>query len=77
MKRLFGIAAIALALLTMEACAGRGYRRFGPRPPHPPRREAMMERYDSGRVWVPGHYRWNGHRQEWVEGRWVRAPRHD
>jgi hypothetical protein len=75
MKRLFGIGVIALALLTMDACAARGFRRFGPPPPRPPRREAMMDRYDSGRVWEAGHYRWTGHRYRWVDGRWVKLPR--
>jgi hypothetical protein len=25
-----------------------------------------------GYVWVPGHWRWNGHRHVWVDGHWVR-----
>ncbi|MDI3261352.1 YXWGXW repeat-containing protein [Aerosticca soli] len=32
-------------------------------PPPPPRR---------GYVWVPGYWRWEGHRHVWVEGYWVR-----
>jgi len=26
-----------------------------------------------GQVWVPGHWRWNGYRQVWTEGHFVRA----
>ena len=26
--------------------------------------------------WVAGYHRWDGHRYEWVQGHWERAPRH-
>jgi len=29
----------------------------------------------TGRVWVEGHYRWNGRRYVWEEGHWVRGRR--
>ena len=76
MKRLFGIGVIALALSTTVGCAMRGYGRFGPPPPPPPPREAMVGRSHAGRVWVPGYHRWTGHGYRWVEGRWVKPPRH-
>ena len=42
----------------------------------PPR--AVVEHRSSrpGRdyVWVNGYHRWDGHRHEWVEGRWERPP---
>lgn len=71
-KRLLGIAILALGLTTV-GCATRGYRRYGPPPPHH-RREVVVHVHKD-RVWVPGHYRWDGHRYKWVKGRWVRAPR--
>jgi hypothetical protein len=47
---------------------------FGPPPPPPPRaRRPPPPR--RGRVWVDGHYRWNGRRHVWQEGHWVRARR--
>ena len=70
MKRFFGIVVFALTLSTMVGCAARGYGRFGPSSPPPPRREAMVERHHARRVWVPGHYRWTGHRHVWVGGHW-------
>jgi len=35
-------------------------------PAPPPRR---------GFVWMPGYWRWNGHRHVWVKGRWERDRR--
>ena len=76
MKRTFGIVLFALTLSTMAGCAARGYGRFGPpAPPYPPR-GAMAERYNAGRVWIPGYDRWTGNRYRWVQGRWVKPPRH-
>ncbi len=75
MKRLFGIGVFALALFTMAGCAARGYGRYGP-PQYESRREAMMERNNGGRVWVPGYDRWTGNRYRREEGRWVKPPRH-
>ena len=75
MKRLLGIATVALALSTTVGCAARGYGRFGPPPPPPPPREAMVGRSHAGRVWIPGYYRWTGRGYRWVQGRWVRPPR--
>ncbi len=71
MKKLFGIGMIALAL-TSAGCAARGYYgRYGPPPP----RAAVVVEAHAGRVWIPGYYRWTGHRDRWVEGRWIRPPR--
>ncbi len=28
-----------------------------------------------GHVWIPGYHRWDGHRHEWVSGRWELRPR--
>ena len=42
--------------------------------PPPPRIVAPPPpRY--GYVWVPGYWRWNGHRHIWVSGYWVRERR--
>ena len=29
----------------------------------------------DGRVWIPGYYRWTGHRHRWVAGHWAKPPR--
>ena len=76
MKKLLGIGVFALALSTTVGCAVRGYSRYGPPPPPPPPREAMVRGSHGGRVWVPGYYRWTGNRYRWVEGRWMKPPRH-
>ena len=76
MKKLIGIGVFALALSTTVGCAVRGYGRYGPPPPPPPPHEAMVRGSHGGRVWVPGYYRWTGNRYRWVEGRWMRPPRH-
>jgi len=76
MKRLIEPGVVALALATAVGCAARGYARFAPPPPPPPPREAMMYRPQGALVWVPGYYRWDGHRYKWVRGRWVKPPRH-
>ncbi len=75
MKRLIGIGVVALALFALPGCVVRHYGRFGPPPPPPPPRGYMMMRPHAGLVWVPGYYRWTGHGQRWVEGRWERPPR--
>ena len=74
MKRVLGIGIFALALTTTAGCAARGFARFGPAPPPPPRGVMVMHAH-AGLVWVPGHYRWTGHRYRRVQGRWVRPPR--
>ena len=42
--------------------------------PPPPRYESRP-RFRKGHVWVSGHWRWQGHRQVWVPGYWMKAPR--
>jgi len=74
MKKMIGIGVLAVTLGATAGCAVRGYAHFGPPPPPPPR-GAMVMRPHAGPVWVPGYYRWTGHRQRWVPGRWVRPPR--
>ena len=73
MKRLLSIGIFALALTAGSANAVEIYVRFGP--PRPPR-EVMMVRPGPGYVWVPGNYRWNGHRHKWRKGYWAMPPRH-
>lgn len=69
MKRLLGIVVFGLLLSTTVGCSARGYGRYG-------QRGAMVERSYPGRVWIPGYQRWSGNRYRWVEGRWVKPPRH-
>jgi hypothetical protein len=71
MKRLFGIGILALGLTAGVGCAAHRYGHYGPPPP----RAAIVVHGQAGRVWVPGYYRWTGHRYRWVEGRWMRPPR--
>jgi len=66
-----------LALGSLTACAGGGYRGsyyVRTAPPAP-----LVERYGPapgpGHVWISGHYAWNGGRYSWVQGRWTRPPR--
>lgn len=73
MKRLLGIGVVALTLFATAGCAVRVHDHFGPPPPP---RGAMGHHTHDGRVWVPGYDRWTGNRYRWVEGRWVRPPRH-
>lgn len=74
MKKFFGIGVVALALVATEACAMRGYRRYGPPPPPPPPRHEMLDRHHGGPEWGPGDRRWRendyrpGHGQKWVPG---------
>ena len=74
MKKLMGVGVLAVTLFTAAGCAVRGYAHFGPPPPPPPPRAVVMHP-STGLVWIPGYYRWTGHRYRWVEGRWVRPPR--
>ena len=46
------------------------YLRFGP----PTHRMEMRRPPRSGFVWRDGHYRWNGRRYVWVDGRYMRQP---
>lgn len=73
MKKFFSIAIFALALTATGANAAEIFVRIGP--PRPPR-EVMVMRPGPGYVWVPGHYRWAGHRHTWERGYWVMPPRH-
>jgi hypothetical protein len=41
----------------------------------PPPRVVVAPRPRGGYVWVPGYWRWNGHRHIWVKGHWVRERR--
>jgi hypothetical protein len=64
-------AALALGL-AFNVAAEEVYVRVAP--PH-----AIVERRparpDREYVWVSGYHRWDGHRYEWVGGRWERPPR--
>ncbi|WP_198369513.1 YXWGXW repeat-containing protein [Roseomonas rosulenta] len=67
-----GATAAGLALPT-PAEAQSVTLNFGPPPPPPYARRPPPPR--RGRVWVDGHYRWNGRRYVWQEGYWQRARR--
>ncbi|TMG88116.1 MAG: hypothetical protein E6H76_10320 [Betaproteobacteria bacterium] len=41
----------------------------------PPPRVVVVPPPRVGHVWVPGYWRWNGHRHIWVNGHWVRERR--
>lgn len=72
MKRLFGIGVFALALAAGDAKAAEVFVRIGPPPPH---REVVVRRPGPRHVWVPGYYRFSGHRYRWTRGRWAMPPR--
>lgn len=77
MKKHLLIGALALALTPAAANAVDIFVRFGP--PLPPREVVVMREYPMrhrGEVWVPGYYRWTGHKYRWNKGRWMRPPRH-
>lgn len=45
--------------------------------PYPYGYEIRSPRPDAGYVWQNGHWTWNGHRNVWVAGHWVRTyPEH-
>ncbi len=72
MKRFFAISVFALTLAAGGAGAAEVFVRFGP--PRPPR-EVVVVRPGPRHVWIPGYYRWTGHRYAWVAGSWVVPPR--
>ncbi len=43
--------------------------------PPKPRHAAVLhvKKPHKHAVWIPGHWKWNGHRYVWVKGRWVRG----
>ena len=55
-----GISIPAQAQVIVEAPMPYGY-------------EVRPTRPDSGYVWQQGHWSWNGYRNIWVAGHWVRA----
>jgi hypothetical protein len=69
-----GLFAVALVIGATDGrvAAAQVVVRVGPPP-------AVVERpgppLHPGWVWIPGYYRWNGHRYLWVPGRWVNPPR--
>jgi YXWGXW repeat-containing protein len=73
MKKLLSIGVFALALVAADAKAAEVFVRFGP--PPPPRREVVVVRPSPRHVWIPGYYRWTGHRYAWVNGYWTMPPR--
>src|SRR5690242_2031050 len=73
MKKFLSIGVFALALAAADAKAAEVFVRFGP--PPPPRREVVVVRPSPRHVWIPGYYRWTGHRYAWVNGYWTMPPR--
>ncbi|HVX65211.1 MAG TPA: hypothetical protein VHA11_01340 [Bryobacteraceae bacterium] len=71
MKKFFAVGIFALAL-TAGGANAEVFVRFGP--PRPPR-EVIVVRPSARHVWVPGYYRWAGHRYVWTRGYWVMPPR--
>jgi hypothetical protein len=73
------VSALALPLVAAALCAGNSL----------PARAALIEievappalRIETvppprvGFVWVPGYWRWEGHRHVWEEGRWIKERR--
>lgn len=60
-----------VALLAFNACTTETVVYRSPRPyppPPPPMTEYYPPRPAYAVVWVPGHWRWNGHRYIWVRG---------
>jgi hypothetical protein len=43
-------------------------------PPPPPYAEVRPPVPFAGAIWIPGFWRWNGHRHTWVGGRWSPRP---
>ena len=43
--------------------------------PPKPLVETRPERPGKEAVWMPGYWRWNGHKYVWVSGRWEAKPR--
>jgi hypothetical protein len=78
LHKLLFAALIALPLsVALPGPAARAQASFDLRigtPPPPPRVIAPPPPR-VGYVWVPGYWRWNGHRHVWIEGRYVRERR--
>jgi hypothetical protein len=76
MKRKILIGALALAGAVMTACAGGSggyYARYGP---PAPRYRVVGVAPGPGYVWTDGYWNLHNRRWTWVDGRWVRPPRH-
>ncbi len=43
---------------------------YVPTPPPPPRVEKRTARPGPGKMWVEGHWKYNGHKYVWVSGGW-------
>lgn len=71
MKRILQISLFALTVLTSATAAGMR----APISPPPPPLVGMTARPGPGYVWMPGYYRWDGHRYYWVAGKWTVPPR--
>jgi hypothetical protein len=72
MKRVLIVAAASLLLSVPSAFPQRIVVQVAPPPvvvEHP------GPRPHDGWVWVPGYHRWDGHRYNWVGGRWAAPPR--
>lgn len=67
------IAAMLAASLGSIATAANAapYARMAP---PEPRSESVPEPRRN-RVWVAGHWQWNGNRYHWVKGKWIQARR--
>lgn len=72
------VLAAPLMLGPLAACGGHtappGAVFVVDRPPRP-RVEVRGARPETGWVWLPGHYRWDGRGYLWDGGRWDRIPR--
>jgi hypothetical protein len=58
----------ALLPLLLVSCAGT---RYVPAPPPAPLAQTVPPRPGGDRVWIEGHWTWNGRRYVWVNGRWA------
>jgi hypothetical protein len=43
-------------------------------PPDAPQAETPPPAPAATHVWIPGHWRWNGHRHAWESGHWEQPP---
>ncbi len=59
--------------LSTTGCAARVV--YVRKAPPPPRVEVRPPRPAVHAVWIPGHWRWNGHAYVWVAGRWNMHPK--
>jgi YXWGXW repeat-containing protein len=61
------LAILALGTFSALPAAAQVYVQVAPPPP----RHEVVPAPRPGRVWVPGHWEWRGHRHVWIGGMWM------